>query len=98
MGLPLRVRSRLAEVAAVTAGVTRTADDFAAMPKSAALGQMETSANFGAKLSYPHANRSPTLSGTNAVIRRLRAMDEAAWVNGRWHHDVIMGLVDREFR
>jgi hypothetical protein len=73
-------------------------DDFAGMPKSAALGQMETSANFGAELSYPHANRSPTLSGTNAVIRRFRAMDEAAWVNGRWHHDVIMGLVDREFR
>jgi RimJ/RimL family protein N-acetyltransferase len=23
---------------------------------------------------------------------------EAAWVNGQWHDDVIMGLLDREFR
>jgi hypothetical protein len=43
----LRVRSRLAEVAAVTAGVPQIADDFAASHQSAALGQEETSLSIG---------------------------------------------------
>jgi hypothetical protein len=39
---PVRVGSRLAEVAVVTAGVTQIADDFIALRKSAEVGHFRT--------------------------------------------------------